>query len=118
MGAPSASQKQETIRSNKQVTELQEQLLELQTEYDYFKQQKQEQIDELKDVVDRFNKLEEEIEQYRNLDRNQDDILEQLKIKTNQIDSQAIEIEALNDQLLQAINSNSQKEQEIGELEN
>ena len=60
--------------------------------------------------MDRFNKLEEEIEQYRNLDRNQDDILEQLKIKTNQIDSQAIEIEALNDQLLQAINSNSQKE--------
>jgi predicted nucleic acid-binding Zn-ribbon protein len=54
--------KQESLRSNIQVTELQEQLFELQTEYDFFKQQKEDQLDELKDVVERFQKLEEEIE--------------------------------------------------------
>ena len=90
---------------------LQEQLLELQTEFDHYKATKSKQIEELTDKVE---KMETDLEKYEN----QEALRNQLKTFENRVDQLLIEKESVNDLYQQAEALNSQREAEVRELEN
>jgi len=65
---PPPQQKLATKVSIEQImmqTDLQDQLLELQAEFDHYKEQKKEQVQELMDKVDKFGQLQAELELYQ-----------------------------------------------------